>query len=73
MTENYKFLSDIVANERELDIRSYTLKIKDELNRLQDQCLNDYSAISENVASLYVELDKSANILDKIESVVDTF
>lgn len=33
---SYKFLSEIVANENELDIRTYTLKIKDELTKLED-------------------------------------
>ena len=32
----FKFLSEIVANESELDIRSYTQNIKEELSRLDD-------------------------------------
>ena len=32
---NFKFLSELVANENELDIRSYTLKIKDHLTKLE--------------------------------------
>lgn len=37
--DNFKFLSEIVASERsgeQLDIRSYTVKIKDELTKLED-------------------------------------
>lgn len=73
MAENFKFLSEIVASERELDIRSYTQKIKEELNRLEDQCLNDYSLVAADVASLYTDLDKSANVLNKIDNVVESF
>ena len=72
-SSSYKFLSEIVANESELDIRAYTLKIKEELNKLEDQCLTDYMAVSGNVASLYEELEKSSRILDKIDTVVDNF
>ena len=32
----FKFLSEIVANENELDIRSYTQNIKEELAKLDD-------------------------------------
>ena len=72
-SDNYKFLSDIVANERELDIRAYTLKIKEELNRLEEECITDYLTINKEVATLFTELNKSTNILDKIENVVDSF
>jgi hypothetical protein len=37
--DNFKFLSEIVSAERggeQLDIRTYTLKIKDELTKLED-------------------------------------
>ena len=72
-SDNYKFLSEIVANERELDIRAYTLKIKEELNRLEEECITDYLTINKEVATLFTELNKSTNILDKIENVVDSF
>jgi hypothetical protein len=62
-----------VANENELDIRSYTQNIKQELAKLDDQCLSDYMAICGDVASLYEELDKSSKVLDKIDNVVDRF
>lgn len=35
-SSSYKFLSEIVANESELDIRAYTIKIKEELTKLED-------------------------------------
>lgn len=70
---SYKFLSEIVANESELDIRTYTAKIKEELTKLEDHCLTDYLAVCDNVASLYEELDKSGKILDKIDNVVENF
>lgn len=70
---SYKFLSEIVANESELDIRTYTQKIKEELTKLEDQCLTDYMAVQNNVATLYEELDRSGRVLDKIDSVVDNF
>lgn len=35
-SNSYKFLSEIVANESELDIRAYTAKIKDELTKYED-------------------------------------
>ena len=69
----FKFLSEIVANENELDIRSYTQNIKEELSKLDDQCLSDYMAVCGDVASLYEELEKSGKVLDKIDSVVDSF
>ena len=72
-SSSYKFLSEIVANESELDIRSYTQKIKEELTKLEDQCLTDYLAVCGNVATLYEELDKSGRVLDKIDRVVDNF
>ena len=72
-SNSYKFLSEIVANESELDIRAYTAKIKDELTKYEDQCLTDYLAVCDNVASLYEELDKSGKVLDKIDNVVENF
>ena len=33
---SYKFLSEIVANEGEIDIRTYTQNIKKELTKLED-------------------------------------
>ena len=44
-SNSYKFLSEIVANESELDIRTYTAKIKEELTKLEDQCLTDYLVV----------------------------
>ena len=72
-SNSYKFLSEIVANESELDIRTYTTKIKDELGKLEDQCLSDYMAVANNVATLYEELEKSERVFDKIDTVVDNF
>lgn len=72
-TDNYKFLSEIVANEKDLDIRAYTQKIKEELNRLEEECITDFLTINKDVATLYNELNKSSTILTKIENVVDSF
>jgi len=33
---NFKFLSDLVANENDLDIRTYTAKIKEQLTKLEN-------------------------------------
>jgi hypothetical protein len=33
---SFKFLSDLVANESDLDIRTYTLKIKEQLTKLEN-------------------------------------
>ena len=66
-------MQEIVSNDNELDIRSYTLKIKEELTKLDDQCLSDYLAVCGDVATLYEELDKSSRVLDKIDNVVDSF
>jgi hypothetical protein len=74
--DNFKFLSEIVASERsgeQLDIRSYTVKIKDELTKLEDQCLTDFSNLAEDVLTLHKELDNSCQVLNKIEVVVDSF
>jgi hypothetical protein len=60
--DNFKFLSEIVASERsgeQLDIRSYTVKIKDELTKLEDQCLTDFSNLAQDVLTLHKELDNS--------------
>ena len=70
---SYKFLSEIVANEGEIDIRTYTQNIKKELTKLEDQCLTDYMAVQNNVACLYEELDRSGRVLDKIDTVVNNF
>lgn len=70
---DYKFLSEIVASEKELDIRAYTVKIKEELNRLEDECITDFLTINKDVATLYHELNNSTNIVTKIETVVDSF
>jgi hypothetical protein len=43
---DYRFLSDIVANEKDLDIRAYTRKIKEELTRLEDDCITDFLTIN---------------------------
>lgn len=44
--KDYTFLSDIVASEKELDMRAYTRKIKDELTRLEDDCVTDFFTIN---------------------------
>ena len=62
-----------MANEKELDIRAYTLKIKEELNRLEEDCITDFLTINKEVGTLYHELNKSTAILNKIEGVVDSF
>ena len=58
-SNEYKFLSEIVANEKELDIRNYTQKIKDELTRLEEESITDFLTINNEVATLYHELNKS--------------
>lgn len=75
MQDSYSFLSDIVTSDSagSLDIRAYTLKIKDELSRLESQCLQDYLIVSKDVESLQDEIDHQLKMLDKIESVVDNF
>jgi len=54
MSDSYSFLSEIVTSDSvgTLDIRAYTTKIKDELTRLESQCLQDYLVVSEDVESL---------------------
>jgi hypothetical protein len=54
--KDYKFLTDIVANEKDLDIRAYTRKIKEELTRLEDDCITDFLTINQSVGTLYSEL-----------------
>ena len=54
---DYKFLSEIVANEKDLDIRAYTKKIKEELSRLEDDCITDFLTINKEVGTLYHELN----------------
>ena len=44
--KDYKFLTDIVASEKDLDIRAYTRKIKEELTRLEDDCITDFLTIN---------------------------
>ena len=56
-----------------MDIRSYTAKIKDELTKLEDSCLIDFSNLAEEVLILHKELDNSCEVLTKIENVVDGF
>jgi hypothetical protein len=70
---DYKFLSEIVANEKDLDIRAYTKKIKEELTRLEDDCITDFLTINKEVGTLYSELSHSNKILSKIETIVDSF
>jgi hypothetical protein len=50
-------LSDIVASEKDLDIRAYTRKIKEELSRLEEDCITDFLTINKEVATLYNEFD----------------
>lgn len=71
--KEYRFLSDIVASEKDLDIRAYTKKIKEELSRLEDDCITDFLTINKEVGVLFQELGQSNRILTKIEGVVDTF
>lgn len=72
---SFSFLSQIVDSDSagSLDIRAYTTKIKEELARLEGQCLNDYLVVSQDVEVLYSEIDASLAVLDKIEGVVDKF
>jgi hypothetical protein len=70
---DYRFLSDIVASEKDLDIRAYTKKIKEELIRLEDDCITDFLTINKEVGILHSELNQSTRILTKIETVVDQF
>jgi chaperonin cofactor prefoldin len=70
---DYRFLSDIIANEKDLDIRAYTKKIKEELSQLEDDCITDFLTINLEVGTLYSELNQSSKILTKIENVVDGF
>jgi hypothetical protein len=63
----------IVANEKDLDIRAYTKKIKEELTRLEDDCITDFLTINKEVGTLYSELSHSNKILSKIETIVDSF
>ncbi len=55
--KDYRFLSDIVASEKDLDIRAYTKKIKEELNRLEEDCITDFLTINQQVGSIYNELN----------------
>ena len=71
--KDYKFLTDIVASEKDLDIRAYTRKIKEELTRLEDDCITDFLTINQQVGTLYSELNQSNKILTKIEGIVDSF
>ena len=72
-SSDYTFLSEIVAQERDLDIRAYTVKIKEELSRLEEECITDFLTINKDVACLFSELNTSSAILNKIENVVDSF
>jgi uncharacterized protein Yka (UPF0111/DUF47 family) len=62
-----------VASEKDLDIRAYTRKIKEELTRLEDDCITDFLTINHQVGTLYSELNQSNKILSKIEGIVDSF
>jgi uncharacterized protein Yka (UPF0111/DUF47 family) len=62
-----------VASEKDLDIRAYTRKIKEELTRLEDDCITDFLTINQQVGTLYSELNQSNKILSKIEGIVDSF
>ena len=75
MSDSYSFLSEIVTSDQvgSLDIRAYTSKIKDDLTRLESQCLQDYLVVSKDVESLQDEIDRQLAMLDKIEGVVDNF
>ncbi len=71
--KDYNFLSDIVASEKDLDIRAYTRKIKEELSRLEDDCITDFLTINHQVGILYSEFNQTEQILSRIENVVDHF
>lgn len=74
MADSYSFLSDIVASDQgNLDIRAYTSKIKDELSRLEGQCLGDYLMVSPAVTSLNNDIDEALDVLGRIEGVVDRY
>ena len=62
-----------MASEKDLDIRAYTRKIKEELTRLEDDCITDFLTINQQVGTLYSELNQSNKILTKIEGIVDSF
>lgn len=62
-----------MASEKDLDIRAYTRKIKEELTRLEDDCITDFLTINQQVGTLYSELNQSNKILSKIEGIVDSF
>lgn len=62
-----------MASEKDLDIRAYTRKIKEELTRLEDDCITDFLTINHQVGTLYSELNQSNKILSKIEGIVDSF
>ena len=66
-------MSDIVASEKDLDIRAYTRKIKEELSRLEDDCITDFLTINQQVGVLYSEFNQTEQILTKIENIVDHF
>ena len=75
MVESYSFLTEIVASDSaaNLDIRAYTLKIKEELARLEGHCVSDYLLVSEEVDTLNTDIDQTLTILDKIEGLVDKY
>ena len=64
MTDTFSFLSQISDNAGSLDIRAYTNKIKEELSRLEGQCLNDYLVVNADVEQLYDEIDTSMGLLN---------
>lgn len=55
---DYNFLSAI-AEGNDLDLWSYTLKIKDELWKLENESITDYLSVNQDVAFLYQHLDES--------------
>ncbi len=62
-----------MASEKDLDIRAYTRKIKEELSRLEDDCITDFLTINQQVGVLHAEFNQSERILTKIETIVDHF
>ena len=72
-SKSLDFLSDLVAQNNELDIREYTIKIKDELRKLESECITDFLTVNQDVATLYNEINKSNQVLDKIGGIVNSF
>lgn len=67
------FLS-VITEDNDLDLKTYSLKIKDELKKLENEIsITDYFAVNQDVAFLYQSLEESNGVLDKIEDIIDGF